>query len=169
MRTLTQHLNEKLIINRNYKNVDDIKTLFDSVKFKPPVQYSARKLSTNDDIFTIMADYIRDHNVRSFSDFDSYKKTTIEDNDACLAIFNKRIKEIDIFQKTSDYVYDDLVIWQRSGLELYTFEKYAMRSPSMHVLKNSNTWNNANDVEYYEISKETYEDISELYDELIKK
>ena len=169
MRTLTQHLNEKLIINRNYKNVDDIKTLFDSVKFKPPVQYSTRKLSTNDDIFTIMADYIRDHNVRSFSDFDSYKKTTIEDNDACLAIFNKRIKEIDIFQKTSDYVYDDLVIWQRSGLELYTFEKYAMRSPSMHVLKNSNTWNNANDVEYYEISKETFEGISELYDELIKK
>ncbi len=169
MRTLTQHLNEKLIINKNYKNVDDIKTLFDSVKFKPPVQYSARKLSTNDDIFTIMADYIRDHNVRSFSDFDSYKKTTIEDNDACLAIFNKRIKEIDIFQKTSDYVYDDLVIWQRSGLELYTFEKYAMRSPSMHVLKNSNTWNNTNDVEYYEISKETYEGISELYDELIKK
>ena len=162
-------MNEKLIINKNYKNVDDIKTLFDSVKFKPPVQYSARKLSTNDDIFTIMADYIRDHNVRSFSDFDSYKKTTIEDNDACLAIFNKRIKEIDIFQKTSDYVYDDLVIWQRSGLELYTFEKYAMRSPSMHVLKNSNTWNNTNDVEYYEISKETYEGISELYDELIKK
>ena len=169
MRTLTQHLNEKLIINRNYKNVDDIKTLFDSVKFKPPVQYSARKLLTNDDIFTIMADYIRDHNVRSFSDFDSYKKTTIEDNDACLAIFNKRIKEIDIFQKTSDYVYDDLVIWQRSGLELYTFEKYAMRSPSMHVLKNSNTWTNTDDVEYYEISKETFEGISELYDELIKK
>ena len=169
MRTLTQHLNEKLIINKNYKNVDDIKTLFDSVKFKPPVQYSARKLSTNDDIFTIMADYIRDHNVRSFSDFDSYKKTTIEDNDACFAVFNKRIKEIDIFQKTTDYVYDDLVIWQRSGLELYQFEKYAMRLPSMHVLKNINTWNNTNDVEYYEISKDTYEGISKLYDELIKK
>ena len=169
MRTLTQHLNEKLIINKNYKNVDDIKTLFDSVKFKPPVQYSARKLSTNDDIFSIMVDYIRDHNVRSFSDFDSYKKTTIEDNDACLAVFNKRIKEIDIFQKTSDYVYDDLVIWKRSSLELYQFEKYAMRLPSMHVLKNSNTWNNADEVEYYEISKETFEGISKLYDELIKK
>ena len=169
MKTLTQHLNEKLIINKNYKNVDDIKTLFDNVKFKPPVQYSTRKLLTNDDIFSIMADYIRDHNVRSFSDFDSYKKTTIEDNDACLAIFNKRIKEIDIFQKTSDYVYDDLVIWQRSGLELYTFEKCAMRSSSMHVLKNSKTWNNADDVEYYEISEETFEGISKLYDELIKK
>ena len=169
MRTLTQHLNEKLIINKNYKNVDDIESLFDNVKFKPP---GARKLSTNDDIFTIMADYIRDHNVRSFSDFDSYKKTTIEDNDACFAVFNKRIKEIDIFQKTTDYVYDDLVIWliwQRSGLELYQFEKYAMRLPSMHVLKNNNTWNNTNDVEYYEISKDTYEGISKLYDKLIKK
>ena len=169
MRTLAQHLNEKLIINRNYKNVDDIKTLFDSVKFKPPVQYSARKLSTNDDIFTIMADYIRDHNVRSFSDFDSYKKTTIEDNDACLAIFNKRIKEIDIFQKVADYVYNNLVIFKRTGLDLYQFEKYGTRLPSMHVLKNSNTWNNADDVEYYEISKETYEGISKLYDKLIKK
>ena len=169
MRTLTQHLNEKLIINQNYKNVDDIESLFDNVKFKPPVQYSARKPSTNDDIFTIMTDYIRDHNVRSFSDFDSYKKTTIEDKDVCFAVFNKRIKEIDIFQKTSDYVYDDLVIWQRSGLELYQFEKHAMRLSSMHVLRNSNTWNNANDVEYYEISNETFEGISELYDKLIKK
>ena len=169
MRTLTQHLNEKLIINQNYKNVDDIESLFDNVKFKPPVQYSARKLSTNDDIFTIMTDYIRDHNVRSFSDFDSYKKTTIEDKDVCFAVFNKRIKEIVIFQKTSDYVYDDLVIWQRSGLELYQFEKHAMRLSSMHVLRNTNTWNNVDDVEYYEISKETFEGISELYDKLIKK
>ena len=32
MRTLTQHLNEKLIINRNYKNVDDIKSLFDNIR-----------------------------------------------------------------------------------------------------------------------------------------
>ena len=169
MRTLTQHLNEKLIINRNYKNVDDIKSLFDNVNFKPHVQYSARKLSTNDDIFTIMADYIRDHNVRSFSDFDSYKKTTIEDKDVCLAVFNKRIKEIDIFQKMTDYVYNNLVIWQRSGLELYQFEKYGMRLPSMRVLRNSKTWNNADEVEYYEISKETFEGISELYDKLIKK
>ena len=162
-------MNEKLIINRNYKNVDDIKTLFDNVKFKPPVQYSAHKLSTNDDIFSIMADYIRYHNVRSFSDFDSYKKTTIEDNDACLAIFNKRIKEIDIFQKMTDYVYNNLVIFKTTGLDLYQFEKYGMRLPSMHVLRNVNTWNNANDVEYYEISKETFEGISELYDKLIKK
>ena len=169
MRTLTQHLNEKLIINRNYKNVDDIKTLFDNVKFKPPVQYSAHKLSTNDDIFSIMADYIRDHNVRSFSDFDSYKKRAREDDGVCLTVFNKRIKEIDIFQKMSDYVYNNLVIFKRTSLDLYQFEKYGTSLSTMYVLKNSNTWNNTNDVEYYEISKETFESISELYDELIKK
>ena len=39
----------------------------------------------------------------------------------------------------------------------------------MHVLRNGNTWNNANDVEYYEISEETFEGISELYDKLFKK
>ena len=169
MRTLTQHLNEKLIINQNYKNVDDIESLFNNVKFKPSVQYNVNKLSTNDDIFSIMADYIRDHNVRSFSDFDSYKKRAREDDGVCLTVFNKRIKEIDIFQKMSDYVYNNLVIFKRTGLDLYHLEKYGTSLSSMHVLKNSNTWNNADDVEYYEISKETYEGISELYDKLIKK
>ena len=169
MRTLTQHLNEKLIINKNYKNVDDIESLFDNIKFEPSVQYNVRALSTNDDIFSIMADYIRDHNVRSFSDFDSYKKRAREDDGVCLTVFNKRIKEIDIFQKMSDYVYNNLVIFKRTSLDLYQFKKYGTRLSLMHVLKNSNTWNNANDVEYYEISKETYEGISELYDELIKK
>ena len=169
MRTLTQHLNEKLIINRNYKNVDDIKSLFDNVKFKPPVKYNPHNLVTSEDIFSTMVDYIRDHNVRSFSDFDSYIKGAREDNGVCLAIFNKRIKEIDIFQKMTDYVYNNLVIFKTTGLDLYQFEKYGMRLPSMHVLRNINTWNNANDVEYYEISKETFESISELYDKLIKK
>ena len=169
MRTLVQHLNEKLIINRNYKNVDDIESLFDNIKFKPSVQYNANTLSTNDDIFSIMTDYIRDHSVRSFSDFDSYKKTAREDDGVCLTVFNKRIKEIDIFQKMSDYVYNNLVIFKRTGLDLYQFKKYGTRLSLMHVLKNNNTWNNANDVEYYEISKETYEGISELYEELIKK
>lgn len=169
MRTLTQHLNEKLIINRNYKNVDDIKSLFDNVKFKPSVQYNPHNLVTSDDIFSMMVDYIRDHNVRSFPDFDSYKKRAREDDGVCLTVFNKRIKEIDIFQKMSDYVYNNLVIFKRTGLDLYQFKKYGMRLPSMHVLRNFNTWNNVDDVEYYEISKETFEGISELYDKLIKK
>ena len=169
MRTLAQHLNEKLIINRNYKNVDDIESLFDNVKFKPPVKYNPHNLVTSEDIFSMMVDYIRDHNVRSFSDFDSYHKTARENNGVCLVIFNKRIKEIDVFQKMTDYVYNNLVIFKRTGLDLYHFEKYAKRLPSMHVLRNINTWTNTDDVEYYEISKETFEVISELYDKLIRK
>ena len=39
----------------------------------------------------------------------------------------------------------------------------------MNILKDNKTWNNADTVEYYEISKETFEGISKLYDELIKK
>ena len=34
MKTLSQHISEKLIINKNYKNVDDIETMFDNVEFK---------------------------------------------------------------------------------------------------------------------------------------
>ena len=68
MRTLTQHLNEKLIINKNYKNVDDIKSLFDNIKFK---RNEYNEFETSEDIFTMMIDYIRDNNIRSFSEFDS--------------------------------------------------------------------------------------------------
>ena len=71
MRTLTQHLNEKLIINRNYKNVDDIKSLFNNIKFERKFELNEyNEFETRDDIFTMMVDYIRDNNVRSFSDFD---------------------------------------------------------------------------------------------------
>ena len=169
MKSLSQHISEKLIINKNYKNVDDIETMFDNVEFIQQKYSSRQGLFTNKDIFSMMVDYIRDHNVRSFSDFNSYIKSAREDNGVCLAIFNKRIKEIDIFQKMTDYVYNNLVIFKTTGLDLYQFEKYGMRLPSMHVLRNINTWNNANDVEYYEISKDTFEGISKLYDKLIKK
>ena len=60
MRTLTQHLNEKLIINRNYKNVDDIKSLFDNIKFE---RNEYNEFETRDDIFTMMIDYISDNNI----------------------------------------------------------------------------------------------------------
>ena len=98
MKTLTQYIVEKLIINRNYKNAYDIESMFDNIEFELGED---EELGTSDDIFSMMVDYIRDNNVRRFPDFYSYQKTATEDNDACLAVFNKRIKEIDIFKKIS--------------------------------------------------------------------
>ena len=166
MKSLSQHISEKLIINRNYKNVDGIKTLFDNIEFTHPFRYT---LLTSEDIFSMMVDYICGNNIRSFSDFDSYKKTAVEDNDACLAIFNKRIKDMNIFQKTSPRTYEDFSIFKRREDDRYQFEKYALGSLSFLVLKNCKTWNNIDDVEYYEISEETFGDIAKLYDELIEK
>ena len=167
MKTLTQYIVEKLIINRNYKNVDDIESLFDNIEFEHDED---EELVTRDDIYSMMIDYIRDNNVRSFSDFYSYQKTATEDNDACLAVFNKSIKEIDIFKKISNEKYKDFIIYQRRyGGYHYIFKGVKRHSISMHVLRNSKTWNNADDVEYYEISEETFNDISKLYDKLFKK
>ena len=167
MKTLTQHIVEKLIINRNYKNVDDIESLFDNIEFE---RGEEEELGTSDDIFSMMIDYIRDNNVRSFTDFDSYQKTAIEDNDVCFAVFNKHIKEIDIFKKISNDKYKDFIIYKRSyGGYPYIFKGVKRHSISMHVLRNCKTWNNADDVEYYEISEETFNDVSKLYDKLIKK
>ena len=39
----------------------------------------------------------------------------------------------------------------------------------MNVLKNVKAWTNTDEVEYYEISKETFEGISKLYDKLGRK
>ena len=165
MKTLTQHIVEKLIINRNYKNVDNIESLFDNVKF---IQHKPSIL-TRDDIFSIMVDYIRDYNVRRFSDFDSYKKIGLEDRNACLAVFNKRIKEFLIFQKKSNEMYKCLLIDKNGETDPYQFEKFESHLVEMYVLKDVDMWTNVNDVEYYEISEETFEGISKLYDELIKK
>ena len=167
MKTLTQHIVEKLIINRNYKNVDDIESMFDKIEFE---HGDEEELVTRDDIFSMMVEYIRDNNVRSFSDFYSYQKTASEDNDACLAVFNKSIKEIDIFKKISNEKYKDFIIYKRGyGGYHYIFKGVKRYSISMHVLRNGKTWNNVDNVEYYEISEETFEGISKLYDELFKK
>ena len=167
MKTLTQHIVEKLIINRNYKNVYDIESMFDNIEFE---RCEDEELETSDDIFSMMIDYIRDNNVRRFPDFYSYQKTATEDNDACLAVFNNRIKEIDIFKKISNEKYRDFIIYQRGyGGYHYIFKGVNRYSISMHVLRNGKTWNNVDNVEYYEISEETFECISKLYDELFKK
>ena len=164
MKSLTQHLNEKLIINKNYKNIDGLEELFDNINFKC---YDKYELKTSDDIFSIMVNYIRDHNIRSFSDFDTYSETSREGRHPCIAVFNKRIKEIDIFQNISNETYEVFIIFKHHSD--YQFEKVKRRITSMHVLNKSNTWNNENDVEYYEISKETFDNVSELYIELFKK
>ena len=167
MKTLTQHIVEKLIINRNYKNVNDIESMIYNIEFE---HGDDEELVTRDDIYSMMVEYIRDNNVRSFSDFYSYQKTATEDNDACLAVFNKRIKEIDTFKKISNEKYKDFIIYQRGyGGYHYIFKGVKRYSISMHVLRNGKTWNNVDNVEYYEISEETFEIISKLYDELFKK
>ena len=165
MKSLSQHISEKLIINKNYKNADDIKKMFDNIEFTHPFRYT---LLTNEDIFSMIVDYIRGNNIRSFSDFDSYKKTAVECHNAYLTIFNKRIKDMNIFQKTSPMTYEDFSIFKRHEDDRYQFEKYAFGSLTLPVLKNCKTWNNIDDVEYYEISEETFDDISKLYNELIK-
>ena len=107
----------------------------------------------------------------SFSDFDSYTKTALEDHGVCLAVFNKRIKDICIFQKMSDTMYNNVTIFKikKYVTPLYQFDKYEVGVNAFHVLKNTKTWNNVDEVEYYEISEETFEDISKLYDELFDK
>ena len=169
MKSLSQPISEKLIINKNYKNVDDIETMFDNVEFKQ--QKNIQGLFTNKDIFSMMVDYIHGNNIKSFSDFNSYKKTALEDNGVCLAVFNKRIKDICIFQKMSDTMYNNVTIFKikKYVTPLYQFDKYEVGVSAFHVLKNTKTWNNVDEVEYYEISEETFEDISKLYDELFDK
>ena len=166
MKSLTQHLNEKLIINKNYKNIDGLEELFDNINFKC---YDKYELKTSDDIFSIMVNYIRDHNIRSFSDFDSYKKIGTKDHNVYLVVFNKRIKEIDIFQKLVTTNYKVFIIFKTSDAKSYIFKRMERTLKGMHVLLNVKTWNNVDDVEYYEISKETFDDVSELYNGLIKK
>ena len=166
MKTLTQHIVEKLIINRNYKNVDDIESMLDNIEFEHGEDV---ELVTRDDIFSMMVEYIRDNNVRSFSDFYSYQKTATEDNDACLAVFNKRIKKLLIFKKISYDTYYCFIIYNIGRWNHSVFKRRIRSFSEMNALKNAKVWTNTDEVEYYEISEETFECISKLYDKLGRK
>ena len=165
MRTLAQHLNEKLIINRNYKNVDDIKSLFNNIKFE---RNEHNAFETSDDIFTMMVDYIRDNNIRRFPDFDSYQKTGISDSKSCLAVFNKSFEGLDIFQKISYDTYYRFNIC-KNYRNRYIFKRNIYSFSEMIALRNVKAWTDTDKVEYYEISKETFNDLSKLYDKLGRK
>ena len=165
MKSLTKYLNEKLIINKNYKNVDDIKSLFNNIKFE---RNGYNEFETSDDIFKMMVDYIRDNNIRRFPDFDSYHRTGVSDSKSCLAVFNKSFKELYIFQKISYDTYYCFMIcinfWNR-----YVFKRKIRSFSEMNALKNVKVWTNTDEVEYYEISKETFNNLSKLYDKLGRK
>ena len=166
MRTLIQHLNEKLIINKKYKNVDDIESLFDNIKFE---HNEYNEFETSDDIFTMMTDYIRDHNVKSFSDFDSCKKTGVSDSNACLAVFDKSFEELYIFKKISYDTYHCFSIYT-DYRDRYVFKRRTNSFSEMIItFRNFKAWGNTDEVEYYEISKETFNDLSKLYDKLGRK
>ena len=166
MRTLIQHLNEKLIINKNYKNVDSIESLFDNIKFE---RNEYNEFETSDDIFTMMTDYIRDHNVKSFSDFDSCKKTGVSDSNACLAVFDKSFEELYIFKKISYDTYHCFSIYT-DYRDRYVFKRRTNSFSEMIItFRNFKAWDNTDEVKYYEISKETFNDLSKLYDKLGRK
>ena len=158
-------MNEKLIINKNYKNVDDIESLFNNIKFE---RNGYNEFETSDDIFKMMVDYIRDNNIRRFPDFDSYHRTGVSDSKSCLAVFNKSFKELYIFQKISYDTYYCFMIcinfWNR-----YVFKRKIRSFSEMNALRNVKVWTNTDEVEYYEISKEAFNDLSKLYDKLGRK
>ena len=168
MKSLSQHINEKLVINKNYKNVDGIETLFNNVKFDQFKLYDIEFLETHDDIFSMMVDYIRDNNIRRFPDFETCKKIAVKGHDTYLAVFSKHIGDMCIFQKISNDTYDAFSIFRTHSDGGYQFERDEDNSNTLTILRNSKAWKNINDGEYYEISEETFEGISKLYDELIK-
>ena len=83
-------------------------------------------------------------------------------------MFNKSFKELYIFQKIAYDTYYCFIIhlgrWNR-----YVFKLKIRSLSEMHVLRNGRMWANADDVEYYEISKEAFNDLSKLYDKLGRK
>ena len=105
---------------------------------------------------------------KEVSSEDHIKQIGVSNSKSCLAVFNKRITELYIFQKIAYDTYYCFIIhlgrWNR-----YVFKLKIRSLSEMHVLRNGRMWANAEDVEYYEISKEAFNDLSKLYDKLGRK
>lgn len=168
MKTLQRHIEEKLIINKNFNDCDDIKKMFNNIEFS--WENSSREmLRTDEDICDIVNEYIKFHNIKCISNFEEFKKIN-NHNDSYLMIYNSDIKEMDLFYKNDYNRYDVIYIFARHlygsgqrGISHYSFSyEYDITDAQMHVLHNNIDWDNEN-VEYYEISKETFNKISDLY------
>ena len=186
MKTLQQHIyennfhkseiSEKLIINKHYKNNDDLKELLSNVKVTRRTTFSSEQLRTETDVFNIYAEYVRNNNINIIQNFNEYKKY-VENEKSYLVIFNNKISEMDIFHKNKhNDRYLNLVIYAHytrqqmtRSIEYYVLQLYNNhKQRDMHVFHDCLNWN-SKDTEYYEISEKTFDELISSYKYLLKE
>ena len=164
MKTLTQHIEEKLIINKNFKSSDVLGEIKNSEWFE--VQYSGKQ--TEDiEVFNKFVTYIRETNPKEISCATASRRVN-KDKYICGLNIGKKIM---VLYHKSDVGHD---LFERIGISLVpSSPERIMFTYSLRMLKSAIAPLNTRSAFFssgkyyqYEISKETFEELANLYEEL---
>ncbi len=166
MKSLSQHLNEKLIINKNFKSSDVLDEIKDSKWIE--IQYAGKQ--TEDlEVFDKFIKYIRETNPKEIS-YATVSRTVNKDKYLCGINAENAYKIITLYHK-SDVKHD---LFERIIISLFpSLSESILFSHHLKLLRNliaplntRSTFYKEGTPKHYEISKETFETLVNLYEEL---
>ena len=177
MKTLQQHIEEKLIINKNFKAntlLNDLERF--TITKKDKIERGSYVIFSNPNSLIHFDDYVRDNKINEFF---SPNVLALRKNDLSSKYFcciNSEISTTYVFNKEE---YDTHKVKSENWIPytLYTFFindydntvfKYEKHTPRFLIfpLIEDSMFNRSNDKELYEISKEMFEEIEDTYKEL---
>ena len=165
MKSLTQHLNEKLVINKDFKLPD----VLDEIKNAEWTKYSNAGKQTEDlEVFDKFVAYVRETNPKEIT-YATASRRVNKDKYLCGINIDKKI----------------IVLYHKSDVELDLFERIAVgivsSSPERRIMFTYNlkmlrsaiapmnlrsAFFSSGKYYQYEISKETFDELANLYEDL---
>lgn len=180
MKPLTYHLFEKLIINKNFK-VSELDDLLDIDFFRDNDRngiYGADALQTHEEgVIKIIHEFIKSNYIHKIPSRIDLVKLNSEDinYNMYFACINPYSNEVIIFHKHGENSYDKFSIWYKfkqftNEFENCSFLHYTDElDGGIYPLRNNTTFSKNGHGELYQISKETYNEINEIFNKLYKK
>lgn len=164
MKRLTEYMNEKLMINKDYKYSDILDKIKDS-KWKE-IQYSGKQ--TEDiAVFDKFVTYVRENTSKEIS-YATASRRVNKDKYICginihkkiIVLYHKSDVEHDLFER----IVISLVS-SSPGTIMFTYNLKMLKS-TIAPLNTRSTFYKEGTPEHYEISKETFDRFANLYKEL---
>ena len=165
MKTLTQHITEKLLVNKNFKSSD----VLDEIKNAEweEVQYAGK--NTDDiGVFYTFVEYIRETNPKEIPCVSASQRVNkgkyicgINIHQKIMVLYHKSDVEHDLFERIGI----SLVNSSPKIRVMFTHNLKMLRS-AIAPLNTRSAFFSSGKYYQYEISKETFEELANLYEEL---
>lgn len=173
MKSLTKHIEEKLVINKNLNFDYDFDEIININDYELIKIGGEEALNTDTDIVSIFCDYIRIYALKKIETLQELRKENATYN-KYFAGFNENTTEINIFHKkpnSSSYEKFAIFAVKRNGeIESYDFKYYTnITENAVYPLQDYAMMNSNEGAEYYEIPEKMFKQLLKIYKRLISR